>query len=254
MNPIQYAQNLLSEIGWSSPSDFTLPEIANYLNINIKELPISGSQGRILINKNSAVITINSELNNSGKKNFVIAHEIGHFLMHKNILSVFSDTENSLSEWHTKGPHENEANSFATELLMPHKTFKEFINNKKLSLKLIKEVSEYFRTSLLTSFIKYVDIGDFPAMIIYMENNKVIWKKHSKDFPLTYISIGSNVPEYTVAGDYFLRKNIEEEPEKIEAIEWFANDFKIKYYKDLILWEQCYKVSTKGLVSCLWTE
>ena len=87
-----------------------------------------------------------------------------------------------------------------------------------------------------------------------MENNKIIWKKHSHDFPLTFLNIGSPVPEYTIAGDYFTRGNREEKPEKIEAIEWFANDFNIKYYKNLILWEQCYQVSSKGLISCIWTE
>jgi Zn-dependent peptidase ImmA (M78 family) len=254
MNPIQHAQNLLSEIGWESPSDFTLSEIANYLNINIKEVPISGSQGRILINGSSAIITINSNLTHKGKKNFVIAHEIGHFLMHKELISIFSDTENTLSDWHTKGPHENEANSFATELLMPYDSFKSFINKKKLSFNLIEKVSEYFNTSLLATFLRYVDIGDFPAMVVYMENNKIIWKKHSHDFPLTFLNIGSKVPEYTVAGDYFTRGNREEKPEKIEAIEWFANDFNIKYNKNLILWEQCYKVSSIGLISCIWTE
>ncbi|WP_185246246.1 ImmA/IrrE family metallo-endopeptidase [Chryseobacterium bernardetii] len=254
MNSIQHAQNLLSEIGWESPSDFTLLEIANYLNINIKEVPISGSQGRILINGNSAIITIDSGLTHEGKKNFVIAHEIGHFLMHKNLISIFSDTEKTLSDWHTKGPHENEANSFATELLMPFDAFKSFINKNKLSLNLIEKVSEYFNTSLLATFLRYVDIGDFPAMVVYMENNKIIWKKYSHDFPLTFLNIGSQVPEYTVAGDYFTRGNREEKPEKIEAIEWFANDFNIKYNKNLILWEQCYKVSSKGLISCIWTE
>lgn len=254
MNSIQHAQNLLSEIGWESPSDFTLLEIANYLNINIKEVPIAGSQGRILINGSSAIITINSALTHERKKNFVIAHEIGHFLMHKNLISIFSDTEKTLSEWHTKGPHENEANSFATELLMPFDAFKSFINKKKLSLNLIENVSEYFNTSLLATFLRYVDIGEFPAMIVYMENNKIIWKKHSYDFPLTFLTIGSEVPEYTVAGDFFTLGNREEKPEKIEAIEWFPNDYKIKYYKNLILWEQCYRVSQKGLISCIWTE
>jgi Zn-dependent peptidase ImmA (M78 family) len=254
MNSIQHAQNLLSEIGWESPSDFTLLEIANYLNINIKEVPISGSQGRILINGNSAIIALDSGLTHEGKKNFVIAHEIGHFLMHKNLISIFSDTEKTLSDWHTKGPHENEANSFATELLMPYDSFKSFINKKKLSFNLIEKVSEYFNTSLLATFLRYVDIGDFPAMVVYMENNKIIWKKHSHDFPLTFLNIGSKVPEYTVAGDYFTRGNREEKPEKIEAIEWFANDFNIKYNKNLILWEQCYKVSSIGLISCIWTE
>ena len=144
MNSIQHAQNLLSEIGWESPSDFTLLEIANYLNINIKEVPIAGSQGRILINGSSAIITINSALTHERKKNFVIAHEIGHFLMHKNLISIFSDTERTLSDWHTKGPHENEANSFAAELLMPFDAFKSIINKKKVSFNLIEKVSEYF--------------------------------------------------------------------------------------------------------------
>jgi len=47
---------------------------------------------------------------------------------------------------------------------------------------------------------------------------------------------------------------LESEPEEIEAIEWFPDDYQLKYNKDWTLWEQCYRVSNDGLVSCLWTD
>jgi len=72
-------------------------------------------------------------------------------------------------------------------------------------------------------------------------------------FSISVLSLNSAVPAYTVAGDYFYHGNLESEPEEIDAIEWFPEDYKIHKKKDWKLWEQCYKISEDGLVSCLWT-
>ena len=118
----------------------------------------------------------------------------------------------------------------------------------------MREVSTYFNVSMLASFLKYVPLGSYPVMIIFMEKGLVKWKKFSEDFPFKFLPLKSEVPAYTVAGDYFYHNNMETEPEEIDAIEWFPEDYKIKYDKDRKLWEQCYKVSENGIVSCLWTN
>ena len=252
LSPSSKAKQLLSKIGWSSPDDFTLEEIANYLSLDVRVENI-GSEGRIVIKGDSGIITINAGINHCGKRNFVIAHEIGHFLLHKSLTPLFSDTMKTLSEWYSKGPQEQEANEFACELLMPEDIFITKIKTQRLSVQLIEEVSAYFKVSLLAAFLRYMRLGSYPLMIIYMESGIVKWKQCSNDFLFKYLPINSPVPAWTVAGDYFNRNIVEKKPEKVDAIEWFPEDFQIKYKKDWKLWEQCYRISETDLISCLWT-
>jgi Zn-dependent peptidase ImmA (M78 family) len=251
-NPFAAAIELRQSIGWINPSDFSLEEVAGSLGISIKEVQFMGSQGRILMNRDSGIISLNSKINNQKRNNFTIAHEIGHFILHKN-LAFFSDTHKTLSEWHRKGPQETQANEFASELLMPSDSFSSKVHGKKLNIALMEEVSSYFNVSRLAAFLKYIPLGSYPVMIIFMESSMVKWKRFSDDFPFQFLPLNSPVPAYTVAGDYFHHGNLELEPEKIDAIEWFPEDYRIRYKKDWKLWEQCYKVSENGLVSCLWT-
>ena len=253
INPISAAIELRASIGWVHPSDFTLDIVADSLGICVKEIPIEGSQGRIIRNGNYGVISINSNISYQPSKNFIIAHEIGHFILHKDLI-VCSDTHKTLSEWHKKGPQETEANDFASELLMPLNQYCLNVKGKKMGLALIEDVSCYFNVSKLSAFIKYVSHGDYPVMVIFMENGLIKWKKCSSDFPFKYLPYESAIPPYTVAGDNFYHNSFEEAPEKVDAIEWFPEDFQIKFKKDKQLWEQCYRVSENGLISCLWTD
>lgn len=252
INPTNAAIDLRKSLGWIHPSDFTLEIVADSLGISIKELPIKGSQGRIIMNGDNGIISINSNIDYQPSKNFIIAHEIGHFVLHKNLL-VCSDTDKTLSEWHKKGPQETEANDFASELLMPSSQYIDKVKGEKMSLELIENVSSYFGVSKLSAFLKYISHGDYPAMVIFMENGLVKWKKHSSDFPFTYLAYNSEIPPYTVAGDFFYQNSSETEPEEVDAIEWFPEDFQIQFKKNCKLWEQCYLVSENGLVSCLWS-
>ena len=231
-NSVIAARELHNLLGWTTPTDFTLEEIANALGIIIKHLPIKGSEGRILIKGDTGIISLNSSITHQGKKNFVIGHEIGHFILHKNLATLFSDTHKTLSEWYKKGPHEQQANEFASELLMPETLYKNKVTNKKLNLSLIEEVSVYFNVSITAAFLRYVTLGSYPIMVVFIEDGKVKWKQNSDDFPFTFLPINSAVPAWTVAGDYFNNNNLETQPEKVNAIDWFPEDFQIKYKKD----------------------
>lgn len=247
------AREILGSVGWTKPGDLTIEEIVWSAGAFIKELPIGGSEGRILVNDQSAIITIDSGIDYEPKKRFVLAHELAHFHMHKHLGIFFSDTDKTLSEWRSKGNHEKEANDFAAELLMPSNLFIEKVKGNRLSLSLIEDTANFFGTSLTSTFLKYRNLGDFPVMIIFSEDNVVKWKQHSHDFPFQWLPINSEVPAYTVAGDYFSGNGLEDEPVKVDAIEWFPEDREIEKKKHWKLWEQCFQVATNGVVSCLWT-
>lgn len=251
--PKYAALELQNNLGWLSPDDFTLDEIASSLNIIIKEKTLQGSEGRILIKGDSGIITIDSGISSAGKRNFVLAHEIGHFLLHKDSLSLFLETDMTLNEWFKKGGQENEANSFATEFMMPERLFTSKVDNKRLSLSLIEDLSSYFHTSILATFLRYIDCGKYPLMVIFIENGIVKWKNESGDFPFKWIPKDFKLPVYTVAGDLFYNKVSDNVPQVVDAVEWFSEDFEIKKKSHWKLMEQCYRVSPTGIISCLWT-
>lgn len=253
INAAQAARDLLDSVGWEKPGDLSLEEIANSLGAIIEFGAMDGCEGRIIMSGTSALIKINNSINNFGKQNFVIGHEIGHFMLHKD-LRLFVDDSKTLSEWHQKGLHEQQANEFAEELLMPTTLFKNLVNGKKLSLNLIEEVAKYFQVSLTATIIRYSRVGQFPTMVIYAENGLIKWKVSSPDFPFPYLTYGSKVPAWTVAGDFFNGRKLEREPIQVDAIEWFPDNYKLQHENTYKLWEQCFQVSTNGLIVCLWSS
>ena len=248
------ANELLNSIGWKKPGDLSLEEIVWSLGAYLKYSTMNNIEGRILMNKENAIITINSKIKYQPKLNFTIAHEIGHLIMHREISYLFSDTKQTLQQWLASGKHEIEANEFASELLMPSQLFREKIKGKKLDLNLIKGTANYFGASQTATFLKYKDFGDYPISIIYLENSKVKWKQESTDFPLKFVPKGFKAPEQSNCGDFFKGLPIEEEPILIDALDWFPEDFEIDDYLELELYEQCYKVNDNSILCCLWTK
>lgn len=102
---------------------FTVKDLQQKFTFEIKEKELEESlQGAIFVGKNNKVkIVVNSIINNVGRKNFTIAHELGHyFLKHKldngqSFCSV-KDIESGLS---ASSQQEVEANYFSSCFLMP---------------------------------------------------------------------------------------------------------------------------------------
>ena len=88
-------------------------------------------------NNNQLYIMVNKNIGNEGRRNFTIAHELGHyFLKHRLKINAFYCLDNEILEDNTLQDNiENEANYFATCLLMPEdkitKAFKAMLCNSK---------------------------------------------------------------------------------------------------------------------------
>lgn len=119
---------------------------------------------------------------------------------------------------------------------------------------MVRNIHLYFHTSILATFLRYIEYGNYPTMLIYIEKGIVKWYKNSSDFPFKWIPKDFKLPVYTVAGDLYYNNVSDEISQKVDAVEWFSEDFEIHNKKKWKLWEQCYRVSDNGIVSCLWTS
>ena len=114
------------------------------LGIRLIKEPMEGdNSGSLSFNDDRWVITVNS-LHHPTRQRFTMAHELGHYILHRNDQSEFNDTV--LFRNGEVNPQEYEANYFAGDLLMPEDRFREFLNQQSTS---VDDLAEYFNTSPL---------------------------------------------------------------------------------------------------------
>jgi Zn-dependent peptidase ImmA (M78 family) len=103
-----------------------IEKIAKSLGVQISEIDLGADiSGMLVINDKDAVIAINP-MQSPERKRFTIAHELGHFVLHKeNNNSVFVDRD-FIVKYRSNKPYselevrqEQEANAFAAAILMP---------------------------------------------------------------------------------------------------------------------------------------
>lgn len=109
MNIKQKANSLARKYSSRNPL-----EIVKNLNVILVYYPLRDVRGFYQYFQRNNIIYIDDELSENEQK-VVCAHELGHMLLHKNSNALFMDTRTHFVT--TK--YENEANTFAAELLIP---------------------------------------------------------------------------------------------------------------------------------------
>ena len=108
-----------------------IDEIIEAEGIVLRKEPLEKDvSGMLVINGTQPVIGVNSG-HTSNRQRFTMAHELGHYILHRNTSNVFFDESllffrNQTSSEGTKR-QEIEANNFAAELLMPEPAIREIL-------------------------------------------------------------------------------------------------------------------------------
>lgn len=176
------AKKVLEECGLDDPTELSLSDIILGRKAFYEELPLDGKEGEIVSVKGKSIITVNSNITIPTKKRFAAAHELGHYEMHKNLQPIFSDTEADLLSWYQGGPHEMEANEFASEFLMPSEIFNRECERRKFGPDVIEHLANRFQVSKTAAILKFVKAGNHPICIVYCKANQMKWFKPSQDF------------------------------------------------------------------------
>lgn len=238
-----HAQKLMDECGINDPTEIPLDIIVFGRGATLIEKPLPNSDGRIVFGEKNTLITINSEIEYEGKKRFAIAHELGHFEMHKDLIPIHFDTDATL-EYFKKGHQETEANEFASELLMPSTLFKTECGRKPFSPQLLRDLSKKFKTSITSVAYRYFELGRHPICLFYSYNNHVkYWKRHT-DFGHFLIDFSKlPPPEGSVASEFFTEGKIysrKDDKQQIWKSDWcelnnWENDSDYNFYEYCII-------------------
>lgn len=251
------AQKLMKECGIHDPTEIPLDLIVFGRGATLIEKPLNNSEGRIVFGNKTALITVNSKIEYSGKKRFVTAHELGHYEMHRNVIAVHNDTDATL-EFFKSGNQETEANEFASELLMPEALFKKECEGKKFGPDLLRSLSERFQTSITSVTYRYFEYGPHPICLFYSHNNKVVYWKRPENYPYFIIDRTRLAPpDDSVAMEFFKDGKIypkNQSKQQIYKATWFdtkewEDENKYKFFEYCIVTQ---KYNT--VLSVVWEE
>lgn len=137
-------------------------------------LPQSKSGWRILYNNN--VIS-------SGRINFTLAHEFGHYLVHRERFpDGFRCGQDDIVRWDPDYKAiENEANTFAAYLLMPfHDYRKQIPEDAPVTWQMLSECAHRYGVSLVAATLRWLEYTNRRAVLVLSREGFVLWAKSSK--------------------------------------------------------------------------
>jgi len=115
----QKAGEIIEKYGIDSPEQIQLEDIAYDLGVRVLKGPLKGAAARLVRFGNTATIRVSDTETYEARKRFSIAHELGHFILDHGRSLEFVCNEIDMLDWHQEEGHEQIANTFAGELLLP---------------------------------------------------------------------------------------------------------------------------------------
>ncbi|MCL1929069.1 MAG: ImmA/IrrE family metallo-endopeptidase [Treponema sp.] len=135
-----------------------------------KDIHTDGVSGMLIRIDNDYCIVYSTYYQNPGFERFSIAHELGHYFLDDHPYINIDGLHKSDAGFVSQDRYEQEADIFASGLLMPEDLFKDHMGNYPLGLDGIIGMAELCQTSLTATAIRYVELISRPIIIILSTN------------------------------------------------------------------------------------
>lgn len=192
------AFRLSEEYGIEHPKEIDLEAIAEDKGVTVIDAPLIGLEARLVRHGDRGVIRVRAGSGESGRRRFSIAHELGHWFLHKGISQIFPCTSENLRDY-KNSPVEIEANIFAAEFLMPTWIFKETIKDKEVTIENIQACADEFKTSLTSTAIRFIELSQHRTIIVLSKGGKIRWWRPKLDGSHPWIQYGKDLHPESLA-------------------------------------------------------
>lgn len=247
-----YAKALLAELRVTGPADASA--IANQLQLEVNEMDVNGFDGALVRAKGTpfGAIVLRDSIRESGRKNFTVAHEIGHFVLpgHENTEAVCTSDE--VANWSDAAKElEREANEFAAELLMPEVAVQQIIGKSDPSLTVIQQIASSCDVSLSAAAWRYCQLTGHRCAIVWSGPKRSSWCKRSQDFRFG-VSLAGATRQGTFANDCLAGREVPDRPQQVSASLWLESH---NVSNDALIWEQSKALPTySSALTLLWIK
>ncbi|MAZ87926.1 MAG: hypothetical protein CL693_09790 [Cellvibrionaceae bacterium] len=128
-------------------------------------------------------IVYNNDIESEGRINYTLAHEFGHYLLHRNDYPDGIECgEQDLVRWDSAyGQIEHQANVFAANLLMPLDDYRLQVDAKtKVDLDMIGSCADRYGVSLIAATLRWIEYTENKALIVVSRDGFILWARSSK--------------------------------------------------------------------------
>jgi len=126
-------------------------------------------------------ILLNIRVSNARRRRFTFAHELGHFMCHRELQDKFEDSEESLNDF--RDEIETEANIFASWLLMPANLLRGEFHDSVWDTATLQAIGDRFECSLQASALRHVQLSSRPLAFVVSRDGMIIWATKSNSAP-----------------------------------------------------------------------
>lgn len=127
-------------------------------------------------------IFYNNQIRSTGRINFTLAHEFGHYLLHR---LAHPDGircgEQDFVQWDSEyGQVEHQANVFAANLLMPLDDYRRLVPpDSTIDLDAISDCADRYRVSLIAAALRWLSYTEKRAVLVISRDGFILWARSS---------------------------------------------------------------------------
>ena len=220
LTPAHHAQDLLNKL---NIVELPIPiyQICDYLNIKCVETQEIDAEA-LIVKKHDKhdkpIIFVKANVGYDSRTKFSIAHELGHYILPSHLDNIYACTIEDLNSFTTSKTTEDEANTFAAELLMPSPWILNRIKREDVTLPVIKNIASECDTSLTATAIQVTNLCTDSIAIIFSVDGVIRWFSKSDSFRY-YINLGS-LHIASFAYKIFFSGELSEIPIKVPTQVW----------------------------------
>lgn len=179
VDPKSKADVILDELRLNDPSLLRhLKEICCERGAFVRESQLKSSEARLVVSGNRGIITVNPNEANLGRKRFSIAHELGHFELHRADQGSWVCGIGEMNDWTRLPEREREANEFAAEILMPERFIRPELATDRPDFAYFKSLATKYQVSLSALLSRFIELTDEACAVIFSRSGTItsFWK------------------------------------------------------------------------------
>lgn len=128
-------------------------------------------------------IIYNNAITSTGRINFTLAHEFGHYLLHRIAYpNGFRCGQQQIVRWDSEyGQVEHQANVFAANFLMPLDDFRRQIpEDARVDIEILRACAERYNVSLIAAVLRWLGYTRKRAILVVSRDGYILWARSSE--------------------------------------------------------------------------
>lgn len=174
--------------------------VAQHLHLFVQEARLEQLDGCLVTDGEYGGILLNNdrEATNERRKRFTLAHEIGHYVLHRHLKHQFEDKLGTCGSWLTDTT-EREADTFASMLLLPPFLLPANFGSAKPTMAQAEEIIATFEVSRAAALRRMVGASHWRCALVVVKDSAVKWYDRSPELIDAYVRGGMHPHPATAA-------------------------------------------------------